>query len=49
MGLDDENAGKSGFKIGVTEYYIAKRAGRRLIQYWQKHKDRMKREAEAKK
>ena len=33
----------------MTEYYIAKRAGRRLIQFWKNHKDQMIKEAKAKK
>ena len=47
--MDDDNAAKAGFKIGVTEYYIAKRAGKRLVAYMLKHRSKMKREADEKK
>ena len=34
----EENAGGSTFKIGVTEYYVAKRAAKKLKAFWQRYK-----------
>ena len=47
--MDDDNAAKAGFKIGVGEYFIAKRAGKRLIAFMTRHKDKMSEEAALKK
>ena len=33
----------------MTEYFIAKRAGKRLIAFWTRHKNQMKKEADDKK
>ena len=37
---NEDNAGVVNFKIGVAEYYIAKRAGRKLKAFWLRHNDK---------
>ena len=35
---EDDEAGNSVFRMGVAEYYIAKRAARKLKNFWIRHK-----------
>ena len=44
---NEDNAGVVNFKIGVAEYYIAKRAGRKLKAFWLRHKDKQAEEKRA--
>ena len=36
---DDESGAKGRANIGVAAFFIAKRAAKKMIKYWKRHKD----------